>query len=243
MAQNPPYVNSIAPKPPNPPKETVTGARTLGGLGGPTRHFDHFAALTGTVGAAASPPSPWAEKPANNDVEAPLEPVGIVLDDDGDPALPCATCGGCGFHQSPGDRWRCSACEPLTLPGDASALTGWSFCSLPADPDGPAQNASPGAVGGAQDADPAPGQSEAPPTADAPPGAPPAAWDDDREWIRQWREAGPTLPHRLPVARAWITAAPSPPLPRCLASIEIRRIAAQHGIAVEIAHRVEEFAP
>jgi hypothetical protein len=69
------------------------------------------------------------------------------------------------------------------------------------------------------------------------------AWNDDREWIRRWREAGPTLPDRLPVARAWITAAPSPPLPRCLAAVELRRIAAQHGGAVKIAPGFEEFAP
>jgi hypothetical protein len=222
--------------------------------------------------------------PANDDGDT-LESVGIVLDEAGDPALPCATCGGRGFHRPPGDRWRCSACESPMLPSDAAALAGWWFCALPPDPDTPAQDAPPGAVGGAQDADPAPGQSEAPsaaeaspgaspsawddlfqdappgcqgdaqkrdfvsagsgvpPTADGSPDAPPAAWSDDRGWIARWRTAGPTLPDRLPVARAWITAAPSLPLPQCLASIEIRRIAAQHGIAVEIAHRVEEFAP
>jgi hypothetical protein len=33
---------------------------------------------------------------------------------------------------------------------------------------------------------------------------------------------------------------PPPPLPRCLASIELRRIAGQHGIVVEIATGLEE---
>jgi hypothetical protein len=105
------------------------------------------------------------------------------------------------------------------------------------------QDAPPGCQGDAQKRDFVSAGSGVPPTADGSPDAPPAAWSDDRGWIARWRTAGPTLPDRLPVARAWITAAPSLPLPQCLASIEIRRIAAQHGIAVEIAHRVEEFAP
>jgi hypothetical protein len=56
--------------------------------------------------------------------------VGVLLDDDGDPALPCATCGTGTFHRPPGDRWRCSACEPPTLPADAAAMGGWRCCGL-----------------------------------------------------------------------------------------------------------------
>jgi hypothetical protein len=60
-------------------------------------------------------------------------------------------------------------------------------------------------------------------------------WTDAREWISRWMKGGPTLPAREPVIRAWIAAAPPQPLPRRLASIELRRIAAQHAITVEVA--------
>jgi hypothetical protein len=36
------------------------------------------------------------------------------------------------------------------------------------------------------------------------------------------------------VLRAWLAAVPPGPLPRRLAALELRRIAAQHGIEVEI---------
>jgi hypothetical protein len=59
-------------------------------------------------------------------------------------------------------------------------------------------------------------------------------WTDDRGWIIAWRDAGPTLAEREPVLLAWLAAAPQPPLPRRLAAVELRRIAAQHGITVEM---------
>jgi hypothetical protein len=167
--------------------------------------------------------------------------VGLVLDDAGDPAAPCGTCGGRGFHKVPGANWRCSACEPPTLPGDAAALGGWAFCSLP--PDAPAQDGPPGTDESPQDDDSASAGSGAPSTADARPGAPRPPWTDDRAWIRRWRTAGPTLADREPVARAWIASAPPQPLARCLAAIELRRIAAQHGIAVKVAFQNAPPAP
>jgi hypothetical protein len=102
-----------------------------------------------------SQPYAPAEGSVANDHGDLLESVGIVLDEAGDPALPCATCGGHAFHRPPGDWWRCSACESPTLPGDAEAMGRWQFCSLPPGPDDPAQDGPPGAVGGTQDADPA----------------------------------------------------------------------------------------
>jgi hypothetical protein len=59
-------------------------------------------------------------------------------------------------------------------------------------------------------------------------------WTDDREWIDRWRKAGLTLSDREPVLRAWLAAAPPPPLPRCLAGVELARIARNHAITVEI---------
>ena len=160
---------------------------------------------------------------ANDDDEA-FEPVGVIVDEAGNPALPCATCGGRSFHQAPGAPWRCSGCEPPTLPGDAAALAGWSFCSLPATPD---EDGPPGAAGSAQNDDSESGRAEREPQrADVPSGAPRPPWSDDREWIWRWRKAGPTMAEREPVAKAWIAAAPSQPLPRCLAAIELARIAA-----------------
>jgi hypothetical protein len=115
--------------------------------------------------------------PANDDGD-PLEPVGVLLDDDGDPALPCATCGGRGFHQAPGDRWRCSGCEPPTLPSDASALARWSFCALP--PEDPEQDAPPAPRGDAPERDPAPTRpDDEPPRPDARPGGFPAPEADE----------------------------------------------------------------
>jgi hypothetical protein len=169
--------------------------------------------------------------PANGDGDA-LEPVGVILDEADDPALPCGTCGAGIFHQPPGDRWRCSGCEPPTLPGDAAALAGWAFCSLP--PEDPAQDALPGARGNAQNADSESGQAE-PQRAEALPGAPCPPWDDDREWIRLWRTAGPALTDRRPVVEAWIAVAPEQPLPRTLAAVELKRIAAQHAVEIEVA--------
>jgi hypothetical protein len=172
--------------------------------------------------------------PAANDVEAPLESVGIVLDDAGDPALPCATCGGCSFHQPPGDPWRCSICEPPTLPDDAAALAGWEFCSLPPGSGDWVQGGLPGAAEGAQDAASGSGHTGVSPTT-AFPGALRPPWDNDREWIRLWRIAGPTLATREPIVRAWIGAAPEQPLPRCLAALELARVARQHGLTIEVA--------
>jgi hypothetical protein len=59
-------------------------------------------------------------------------------------------------------------------------------------------------------------------------------WTDDRAWVRSWRDAGPTLAERKSVLEAWLAAAPPQPLPRRLAAIELRRIAAQHGLVVEV---------
>jgi hypothetical protein len=150
--------------------------------------------------------------------------VGVILDDAGAPARPCATCGGRRFHQVPGDPWRCSTCEP---PTDAVALAGWAFCSLPPE------DGLPGAAEGAQNDDPGSGHAGASPT-DALPGVLRPPWHDDREWLRLWRIAGPPLAAREPVVRAWIVAAPEPPLPRCLAALELARIARQHGLTVEV---------
>jgi hypothetical protein len=83
----------------------------------------------------------------------------------------------------------------------------------------------------------------APLTAEALSGAPLPPWDDDCAWLWLWRTAGPALTHREPVARAWIAAAPEQPLPRTLTSVELRRIAAQHGIAVEVALQNAPPAP
>lgn len=76
---------------------------------------------------------PGARAPAAvaNDLHDVLEPVGVVIDDEGFPAWTCTTCDSRQFHQAPGDRWRCSSCEPAALPQD---LTGWAFCTLP-DPE------------------------------------------------------------------------------------------------------------
>jgi hypothetical protein len=128
-----------------------------------------------------------------------------------------------------------SACEPLTLPSDVSAMAGWQFCSLPPDPGDPVQAAPPGAAESPQDADSASARPGAPSPADALPGDPLPAWDDDREWLRLWRTAGPALTDRERVARAWIAAAPPQPLPRTLAAVELCRIAARHRISVEVA--------
>jgi hypothetical protein len=59
-------------------------------------------------------------------------------------------------------------------------------------------------------------------------------WTDDRAWIARWRQTGPTLPEREPVLHAWLAAAPSPPLPRTLAALELRRLAREHGLSVAI---------
>jgi hypothetical protein len=155
-----------------------------------------------------------------------------VLDEDGYPAATCATCGGRRFHQAPGDRWRCSGCAPPVLPDDAAAMVGWSFCALPPDPD------EDGPLGRPQSCpsdDPGSRRVDERPVAEARPEAPLPDWRDDREWIWRWGRAGPALIDRLPVLEAWIASAPPQPLPRCLAALELARIAREHGITVEVA--------
>jgi hypothetical protein len=49
-----------------------------------------------------------------------------------------------------------------------------------------------------------------------------------------WRDAGPTLAERKPVLLAWLAAAPPQPLPRRLAAVELRRIAANYRLVLEI---------
>jgi hypothetical protein len=71
----------------------------------------------------------------------------------------------------------------------------------------------------------------------------PPPWTNDRKWIRLWRTAGPALADRKPVVRAWLAMAPSQPLPRTLAAIELARIAAQHGLVVEVALQNAPPAP
>jgi hypothetical protein len=122
--------------------------------------------------------------PANDDGD-PLEPVGVLLDDDGDPALPCATCGTGTFHRPPGDRWRCSACEPPTLPADAAAMAGWRCCGLRPE------NGPPGALQSRQGDDSGSGHARAEAaTADALPGGFPVPADD-----------GPPDPATAPIGR------------------------------------------
>lgn len=60
-------------------------------------------------------------------------------------------------------------------------------------------------------------------------------WRDDRAWIALWRDAGLPLAKREPIVRAWLAAAPPEPLPPGLASVELRRIARNHGIVVKVA--------
>jgi hypothetical protein len=62
-------------------------------------------------------------------------------------------------------------------------------------------------------------------------------WTNDREWIRLWCMAGPTLADREPVLRAWLASAPPPPLPWRWAAVELARIARNHGIEVEVEQR------
>jgi hypothetical protein len=125
--------------------------------------------------------------------------VGVIVDDDGDPALPCATCGGFSLHQAPGDGWHCSACEPPTLPGDAEAMGGWSFCVLPSDPDDPAQDGPPGALQSCLGDDPGSGHAgEGASPADTRPGASLASEDN-----------GPPDPRTAPIGKCrrcgWVT--------------------------------------
>jgi hypothetical protein len=143
--------------------------------------------------------------------------LGQAANDDGDPTMPCSTCGGAAFHRPPEGRWDCSSCSPPMLPADAAGMAGWAVCNLPVE------DAPPGA-GSPQNDDSAPARPGAPLTAEAPPGAPPPDWSDDRECLRLWRTAGPALTDRLPVAEAWVAAAPPQPLPRCLAAVELRRV-------------------
>jgi hypothetical protein len=141
-----------------------------------------------------------------------LEPMALTLDGEDLATAPRPSCGGITFHQAPGAPWRCSACEPADEPPSA----GWQFCGLPQAADDRAEQA-----GGVPIPEPAPE-------------AEPLPWTDDRGWIARWCAAGPTLPAREAAARAWIAAAPAEPLPRCLAAVELRRIAAQHGLRVEV---------
>jgi hypothetical protein len=78
---------------------------------------------------------PLAEERPANDNGGGLEPLGIILDETGAPAMLCGTCDGHRFHQAPGERWRCSACASPPLPRDGAAMVGWSFCALPTNPD------------------------------------------------------------------------------------------------------------
>jgi hypothetical protein len=208
------------------PQNGVRTTRETGSAGFGTA-ISGGSAKNGASSVSFGSPSPRAfpeSGPAANDADVPLEPVGVVTDEAGDPALPCATCGGRAFHRAPGDHWRCSACEPPP-PGDGSLLAGWSFCALPPDP------GQEGPPAPRQDDDLGPGQGRGPLATAEPPDAPP--WNDDRGWIDRWRKAG-ALADREPVVRAWIAAAPPQPPPRHLAAVELRRIAAQHGIAVEL---------
>jgi hypothetical protein len=74
------------------------------------------------------PPVPTANDNVRGKIV--LEPVGVVLGEDGSPSTSCATCGESRFHQAPRDHWRCSICEPPELP-PAHRQAGWAFCHLP----------------------------------------------------------------------------------------------------------------
>jgi hypothetical protein len=58
---------------------------------------------------------------------------------------------------------------------------------------------------------------------------------EDRVWIHLCLCDGATLADREPIARAWLAAAPPEPVPYRLAALELRRIAREHGIEVELA--------
>ena len=138
-----------------------------------------------------------------------LEPMALTLDGEDLATAPCPSCGGITFHQAPGAPWRCSVCEPAAEPPSA----GWQFCALPQAADD---------------------RTEIAPIPEPPSEEEPLSWLDDKGWLCRWMNAGATLPAREPVIRAWLATAPAEPLPRCLAAVELRRIAAQHGITVEI---------
>jgi hypothetical protein len=150
--------------------------------------------------------TPTESPAAANDT---LEPAALTLDGEGLPAAPYPSCGGVAFHQAPGAPWRCSVCEPAAEPPSA----GWQFCALPQAADD---------------------RTEIAPIPEPPSEEEPLSWLDDKGWLCRWMNAGATLPAREPVIRAWLATAPAEPLPRCLAAVELRRIAAQHGITVEI---------
>jgi hypothetical protein len=146
----------------------------------------------------------------NDDGGMPIS-AGIALDGDGYPCRPCPVCCGRLF-------WK-----PADLP---DAGPGWRChgCELPSRPYH--------GCGLLPDAD-APLKPAAEVVLDR--AAP--DWTDDRAWIALWRDAGSTLAGRKPVLEAWFATAPPPPLPRRLAAVELRRIAQQHGIEVEVAPR------
>jgi hypothetical protein len=92
-----------------PPGVPETAAPALGALGG--------------LGAG-----PWL---CAGDDAGPLGPTNVAVEGGGAPAALCTTCSCHAFHRAPGDRCRCSACEPPVLPGQAAALDGWTFCHVP----------------------------------------------------------------------------------------------------------------
>jgi hypothetical protein len=114
----------LGPKAPDRGAERLTGANGRNGQGSANGESPWL--IRFRDGGSRPPPVP-----ATNADGGALEPVGVLLDKAGDPALPCPSCGRCSFHQAPGDRWRCSGCEPPKLPDDGAALAGWVFCCLP----------------------------------------------------------------------------------------------------------------
>lgn len=104
------------PKPPKAPKLPLQPSAALGGLGtlgGVTLCLGAF--LQATLEEAVPP---------------------LTLDHTGVPCAPCPACRGTSFHQPASGPWTCSTCTPTRLPRDVAKLIGWSFCSLPPDPDG-----------------------------------------------------------------------------------------------------------
>jgi hypothetical protein len=149
----------------------------------------------------------------------------IALDPGGYPLKHCPACGGRLFWKSAveipaGPGWRCRACE---LPDGL-----YHGCGLPPDS---AQNGPATRSRNAQEYDSHPGRPGVPSAIATLPDVPP--WTDDRVWIDRWRKAG-ALADRRPVLEAWLAAAPPQPLPRCLASVELARLAREHGVEVEL---------
>jgi hypothetical protein len=76
--------------------------------------------------------TPSGVRVARGELSEESELSALALDGAGDPAASCA-CGGGEFCRAPGERWRCSTCEPPALPADASSLVGWAFCAVPGE--------------------------------------------------------------------------------------------------------------